>query len=55
MIRMVDTSVIIAFVTNEPQKAVLVKRTQGAQLFAPTSLPPEVGPAVSARLPARYA
>ncbi len=45
-----DTSVIIAVVANEPEKAALVAQTQGADLFAPLSLPWEVGNAFSAML-----
>jgi predicted nucleic acid-binding protein len=50
MALVVDTSVIIAVIGNEPQKAALVARTQGAQLFAPASLPHEIGNAFSAML-----
>ncbi len=50
MNRVVDTSVLIAVVANEPQKAALIAHTQGAQLFAPASLPAEVGNAFSAML-----
>ena len=46
----VDTSVIIAVVTNEPTKAKLVAQTQGAELFAPHSLDFEIGNAFSAML-----
>ncbi len=50
MVRVVDTSVIIAVIGNEPQKAALIAQTQGAQLFAPASLPHEIGNAFSAML-----
>ena len=45
-----DTSVIIAVIANEPEKAAIVAQTQGADLFAPQSLPWEVGNAFSAML-----
>lgn len=45
-----DTSAIIAVVANEPEKAALVAQTQGADLFAPLSLPWELGNAFSAML-----
>ncbi len=50
MICVVDTSVVIAVVTNEAQKPALIAQTQGAQLFAPASLPHEIGNAFSAML-----
>lgn len=50
MLRVVDTSVIIAVVTNEAQKSALIAQTQGAHLFAPASLPGEIGNAFSAML-----
>ena len=43
-----DTTVIIAVITNEPHKAMLVDQTRGATLIAPASLPWEVGNAFSA-------
>lgn len=46
----VDTSVIIAAVVNEPSKAALVALTAGADLLAPPSLHWEVGNAFSAML-----
>jgi len=46
----VDTSVIIAVIANEPEKAALVARTQGVELLAPGSLPWEIGNAFSAML-----
>jgi predicted nucleic acid-binding protein len=46
----VDTSVIIAVITNEPHKASLVELTRGADLLAPPSLHWEVGNAFSAML-----
>ena len=44
----VDTSVIIAVVTNEKHKAQLIELTKGADLIAPSSLHWEVGNAFSA-------
>ena len=46
----VDTSIIIAVVTNEPSKQDIVKATRGAELLAPASLHWEVGNALSAML-----
>lgn len=46
----VDTSVIIAVIANEPAKAALVAQTQGADLFAPRSMKWEIGNAFSAML-----
>ena len=44
----VDTSVIIAVIANEPEKDVLVKLTQGANVIAPHSVHWEIGNAFSA-------
>lgn len=44
----VDTSAIIAVVTNEPHKRRIVRSTSGADLLAPFSLHWEVGNAFSA-------
>ena len=46
----VDTSVIIAVITNEKHKAALVNITKNADLIAPASLHWEVGNAFSAML-----
>ena len=46
----IDTSAIIAVVTNEPTKPSLIKMTSGAQLFAPRSIHWEIGNAFSAML-----
>jgi predicted nucleic acid-binding protein len=46
----VDTSVIIAVIANEPQKPALVERTSGATLLAPASVHWEIGNAFSAML-----
>ncbi len=46
----VDTSVIIAVIANEPEKVALVAQTQGADLFAPLSVYWEIGNAFSAML-----
>jgi len=44
----VDTSVIIAVIANEPHKTQLIHLTQGADLLAPLSLHWEIGNAFSA-------
>ena len=44
----VDTSVIIAVITNEPHKKKMIKMTKEADLIAPSSLHWEVGNAFSA-------
>jgi len=46
----VDTSVVIAVLVNEPQREVLIERTKGANLLAPPSVHWEVGNAFSAML-----
>lgn len=46
----IDTSAIIAVITNEPTKPELIKITSGAQLFAPRSIHWEIGNAFSAML-----
>ena len=46
----VDTSVIIAVLTSEPERAALVKQTRGAELVAPKSVHWEVGNALGAML-----
>jgi len=46
----VDTSVVIAVIVNEPQREVLIERTKGANLLAPPSVHWEVGNAFSAML-----
>jgi len=46
----VDTSVIIAVLANEPIKKKLVKFTKGAELLAPKSVHWEIGNAFSAML-----
>lgn len=43
-----DTSAVIAVLTNEAHKPVLVRLTEGAELLAPASLPVELGNAFSA-------
>ena len=50
MLLVVDTSVILAVVLNEPTKSELVHLTTGAQLVAPLSLHWEIGNALSAML-----
>src|SRR5262245_22141446 len=44
----IDASAVIAVVTNEPHKPVLIRLTEGAELLSPSSLPVEVGNAFSA-------
>jgi len=46
----VDTSVIIAVIGNEPEKTTLVKLTKGVELIAPYSVHWEIGNAFSAML-----
>src|SRR5881394_3984111 len=46
----VDTSVIIAVIADEPEKPMLISKTQGFDLFAPRSLHWEIGNAFSAML-----
>lgn len=46
----VDTSVIIAVLANEPIKKKLIKLTKGAELLAPKSVHWEIGNAFSAML-----
>lgn len=43
-----DTSAIIAFIANEPERASIVSLTKGATLIAPASVHWEVGNAFSA-------
>jgi len=47
MLLVVDTSVILAVVLNEPTKPELVRLTTGAELVAPLSLHWEIGNALS--------
>jgi len=44
----IDTSVVIAVITNEKHKLILINQTKGAHLLAPASLPFEIGNAISA-------
>lgn len=44
----IDTSAVIAVITNEAHKDQMVELTKGADLVAPSSLPGEVGNAFSA-------
>ena len=46
----VDASVIIAVIANEPEKERLVEITQGADLLAPASVHWEIGNAFSAMI-----
>ncbi len=45
-----DTSTIIAVIANEPEKPLLIAKTQGCELFAPYSLYWEIGNAFSAMI-----
>lgn len=49
----VDASVIIAVIANEPKKDQLVKLTKGADLLAPASIHWEIGNAFSAMIKRR--
>ena len=44
----IDASAVIAVITNEPHKPVLIRLTEGVELLSPASLPVEVGNAFSA-------
>jgi predicted nucleic acid-binding protein len=44
----IDTSAVIAVVTNEAHKPALIRLTEGAELLSPSSLPAEIGNAFSA-------
>lgn len=44
----IDTSAIIAVITNEPHKAKIVELARGFDLIAPTSIPCEIANAFSA-------
>ena len=46
----VDTSIIIAVIANEPEKGALIKLTKGADLIAPQSVHWEIGNAFSSML-----
>ena len=46
----VDTSVIIAVIANEPERHALIELTTGAELIAPHSVHWEIGNALSAML-----
>ncbi len=49
----IDTSVLIAVLTGQPSRDLLIARTQGAELFAPGSVHWEVGNAFSVLLKRR--
>lgn len=49
----IDTSALIAVIANESQKQTLIQRTVGATLYAPGSVPWEIGNAFSAMLKRR--
>jgi len=44
----IDTSVIIAVIVNEPAKSAIIQTTQGTDLLAPLSVPWEIANAFSA-------
>ncbi len=46
----VDTSVLVAVIANEPEKSALIELTKGADLIAPSSVHWEIGNAFSAML-----
>lgn len=46
----VDTSVLIAVIANEPEKPALIRATQGVELVAPAACHWEIGNAFSAML-----
>jgi predicted nucleic acid-binding protein len=46
----VDTSVLIAVITSEPERVKLIQQTQGVDLLAPSSVHWEVGNALAAML-----
>jgi predicted nucleic acid-binding protein len=46
----IDTSVIVAVIANEPVKSALIALTRGVNLLAPGSVPWEIGNAFSAML-----
>ena len=46
----VDTSTVIAVIANEPEKSLLITKTQGYDLIAPLSLYWELGNAFSAMI-----
>lgn len=51
----IDTSAIVAVLTSAPERAMLVRLTQGAELVAPPSVHWEIGNAFSAMLKRRRA
>lgn len=46
----IDTSAVVAVLLEEPQRAALIRATSGVVLFAPGSLPWEVGNALVAAI-----
>lgn len=48
MVIVVDTSVVIAVIANEPEKAWVIALTRGSELAAPASIDWEIGNAFSA-------
>jgi predicted nucleic acid-binding protein len=55
MVVVIDTSALIAVLISEPERAGIVKATQGVDLVAPASVHWEVGNALSALLKRRRA
>ena len=53
MICVIDTSAIVAVLLSEPERAMLVRVTRGAELVAPASVHWEIGNALSAGLKRR--
>jgi len=45
---LIDSSTLLAVLLNEPQRAALLRATEGAELLAPSSIPFEIGNAISA-------
>jgi predicted nucleic acid-binding protein len=46
----VDTSVVIAVITDEPERQAILNRTRGARILATTAMPFEIVNALSANL-----
>jgi len=55
MIMVIDTSAIVAVLTSEPQRAALIRVTDGVDLIAPGSVHWEIGNALSSLLKRRRA
>ena len=46
----IDASAVVAVILNEPTRAEIIEATKGVEIISPTSLPWEVGNALSANL-----